>query len=543
MKPLVLAANMGFAGLNTSAWLRYRRALRHPRRVQSAMLRRYLARNAETVFGREHGFASIRSIEEYRARVPVRDYDQNEHYIARIVAGERGVLTREEVEVLEWSSGSTRAAKLIPFTRSLRSEFARSVGSWVTEIFARDPKLMSGPAYWSVSPAHAPPEVPGAAVPIGPLEDAQYLGGRLARLIDVTLAVPGSVSRIRDPELHRRATLLHLLASRELTLISVWHPSFLTLLVEALLRDWDALLSALTEGSGRSEGPLRFEPRAARARELSRIDPSDPKAIWPRLALISCWTHGPARRPAEELRALFPGVRIQGKGLLATEGIVSLPFGYSHPLALTSHFFEFVDGNDRARAAWELEEGEEYSVVLTTGGGLYRYALHDRVRVTGFLHDTPCLAFLGKDDHLSDLCGEKLSQGFVQAVVDRVLRAHGVSADFAMLAPEEGSPRPRYVLYLTARDQLPESLERELEGGLRANPHYAHCAALGQLGRAGVVPVAGDAPHRYMEHLAASGQRIGDIKPVALSPMTEWGRIFRPSPFDPAQPSRRGPGG
>ena len=46
-----------------------------------------------------------------------------------------------------------------------------------------------------------------------------------------------------------------------------------------------------------------------------------------------------------ELRALFPGVEIQGKGLLATEGVISIPLmGRPAPVpAVTSHFLEFLD--------------------------------------------------------------------------------------------------------------------------------------------------------------------------------------------------------
>ena len=56
------------------------------------------------------------------------------------------------------------------------------------------------------------------------------------------------------------------------------------------------------------------------------------------------------------------------------------------PLAVRSHFFEFIDQDfprsaaaaDRpTRLGHELEEGREYSLVLTTSGGLYRYLLRD----------------------------------------------------------------------------------------------------------------------------------------------------------------------
>jgi hypothetical protein len=42
-------------------------------------------------------------------------------------------------------------------------------------------------------------------------------------------------------------------------------------------------------------------------------------------------------------------------------------------LAVRSHFFEFVSADGKVRLAHELSDGAEYSVLLTTSGGLWRY--------------------------------------------------------------------------------------------------------------------------------------------------------------------------
>ena len=69
--------------------------------------------------------------------------------------------------------------------------------------------------------------------------------------------------------------------------------------------------------------------------------------------------------------------------------IVTIPFAGRHPLAIGSHFFEFIDANGCARLAHQLERGVDYTVVVTTGGGLYRYRLADRVSVDGWCAATP----------------------------------------------------------------------------------------------------------------------------------------------------------
>src|SRR5208283_2217805 len=102
----------------------------------------------------------------------------------------------------------------------------------------------------------------------------------------------------------------------------------------------------------------------------------EPGHLWPQLALISCWTSAASSSMKSEVQERFPGVHIQGKGLLATEGIVSIPIDrYETPVAAaTSHFLEFLDDDSgKYRLISELEEGREYLPILTTGGGFWRY--------------------------------------------------------------------------------------------------------------------------------------------------------------------------
>ena len=155
------------------------------------------------------------------------------------------------------------------------------------------------------------------------------------------------------------------------------------------------------------------------------------RLIWPKLALISCWADAGAGGYYEALQSLLPTVEIQPKGLLATEGCVSLPL-LGRPgaaLALRSHFFEFqpVDAPHDIRLAHELEPGGRYRVILTTGGGLYRYELRDEVEVVGFANRCPLLRFLGKSDCIGDLVGEKLSEPHVRAVLHGLFQRHPCS--------------------------------------------------------------------------------------------------------------------
>jgi GH3 auxin-responsive promoter len=528
-------ASLAWTGANVPAWVRYRAALDDPRRAQEALLLGYLRENASTAFGRAHGFARIRRMAEYQDLVPLARWADVAPWVDRIAAGERDVLTRSPVRVLEPTGGST-AAKRIPYTTALQRELRRAVGPWTFDLARRDPRLARGRSYWAITPVLAGrSERRGTGVQVGFEDDAEYLGGRWRRLVESTLAAPGALRLVADVESFRYLTLLFLLAARDLTLVSVWHPSFLTLLLEALPRHWDRLLADIAEGALRPPGPVSEAVRAVldrrlaadprRAKELRRAGPEDATRIWPQLRLVSCWGDGHAALHLPALRRSVPGVPIQVKGLLATEACVSIPFAGRRPLAVRSHFFEFLE-EGRARLAHELEEGGVYSVVVTTGGGLYRYRLEDRVQVDGLVGRTPSLRFLGKEGHVSDLVGEKLREDFVAGALARTFEAFSLRPRFALLAPRTDTERPRYALYLECDTPLPDGMPLRLERQLEEQGDYRYAVALGQLAPVEVVSISGDGLGAYLRRCQELGQRLGDIKPLALSPRPGWSSIF-----------------
>jgi hypothetical protein len=534
------------------AYRHYRAALAEPRRCQEAILRRYLTANAATEFGMRHGFARIRSLTDFQRNVPLSTFDDYSEAVEQIGRGERDVLSASPVRMLEPSSGSTSARKLVPYTAALQAEFRRAIAPWLIDLVRTLPSLRNGRSYWSITPAQAQPQPqPECAfdderaherpheteheherecdgktehrnVPVGFDSDAAYLGGWLAWLTSRALLDCKDLGQVRDLSEFRRLTLLRLLAARDLRLISVWHPTFFSLLLDELEDRWPVLLRDLATGVAPRGASRGIPASARRARELGSCDPRVPASIWPKLALLSCWGDGHAARDCSALARRIPRVVVQSKGLLATEACVSIPFAGQKPLAIRSHLFEFLDVNENAKMSWELELGESYSVVVTTGGGFYRYRLRDRVMVDGFVEATPSIRFVGKEDSMSDLCGEKLSEAFVADILERLLRALAPDAVFAMLAPSMTSARPRYLLFLESELAHGDELQAALESELARNPNYAHCVRLGQIEPVGVLRVGRDAAARYVDRMQIQGRRLGAIKPVALSPLMEW---------------------
>lgn len=523
-----LLTSLPWLAVNAAGYARFRSALSRPEEIQRKILFRYLRENAETAFGRTHGFSAIRTVTEFQERVPLSAWEDVAPWVDRIAAGEPGVLTRAPVKALETTSGSSSAAKRIPYTAAMQREIRRAVAPWVFDLYRHRPRLAKGCAYWSITPVAFEEERETSAVRVGFEEDSEYLGGFWRRLVDSTLAVPGAVRRARDVETFRYVTLLYLLRRADLTLISVWHPSFLTLLMDALPGLWKNLLEDVERGASTVAGTLAPLPR--RAAELRRLHPEETTRIWPRLGLLSCWGDSHAALHLPELARRFPGVEIQPKGLLATEAFVTIPFEGKAPLAVRSHFYELIpEGEERPRLAHEVEPGGVYSVVVTTGGGLYRYRLGDRVEVNGFVGRTPSFRFLGREGHTSDLRGEKLHESFVAGALERIFRLLETVPRFSLLAPEipaDPAAAPGYTLYLETEGPIPPELAGALEKELAANPHYRACVALGQLVPAKTFRIEKDGFLLYLRRCGERGQRMGDVKPLALSPLSGWSEVF-----------------
>jgi hypothetical protein len=94
---------------------------------------------------------------------------------------------------------------------------------------------------------------------------------------------------------------------------------------------------------------------------------------------------------------------------------------------------------------------------------------------------------------------------------------------FAMLAPDEC----RYTLFVEG--DVPDGFAERLDIALRSNNQYAYCRDLGQLDEPNVFHIARDAWPIYVRRLVSLDQRLGDIKPISLSPLTGWRDVFSPN--------------
>lgn len=484
-----------FAGISGAAKLLARRvaqaqarANQAPQQAQALVLRDIVGTMARTEYGQSLGLDGSETLETFRQKVPVVDYEAIAPWVVRQQGSERPVLAPERVRFFETTSGSSGAKKHIAYTRGLMRSMTNMLLLWADDVLRHGPQLRTGTAYFSVSPHFAPPEATPSGTRLGADNDADYVSSVTGWLISsLAVTVPGLKQCHRPQDFHR-ALCERLLRAQQLELISVWSPTFLSVALDYAVAHADELARATS-----------LDARRASALAAGQfID------VWPHLKLISCWADGASAGPAHELAERLPHAWLQPKGLLATEAPLTYPLiGREGGVPLLNEvLFEFQCDDGALKTIDELDEGDEAELIISQKAGLLRYRLGDRVRVVGRLSHAPLLSFVRRAGAVSDLVGEKLHE----ALVVDALRALGLRD--GVLIPD--ALARQYVLAAPSPTDA-EALERKLLAAF----HYQRARALGQLQPVRAVARA-QLAELMQSLLTERGQKLGDIKDRAL---------------------------
>ena len=478
-----------------------------------------LQRNRHSSFGRRYQFEGITSAVDFQQRVPLQHYEQLTESINAMASGEENVLFAGKPLAFERTSGSSGASKLIPYSSYSLSDFQSALLPWLTDVIDNH-ALDLGKAYWAISPVTRASQFTESGIPVG-ISDAEYLGEGAIDPFCALSAVPFWVAGLSDVDDWKTATLYHLLRAPDLVLVSVWSPTFLQLILDGFGEHYARLVALLSCG-----GTLAGQVLPADAAALSRLqdytvqgERGDCSVLWPKLRLVSCWGDASSEPYFRELARQCPQAVFQRKGLLATEGVVTVPDSQGDArLCLNSGFYEFLDRGGNSLLAEELRAGDSYQLVITTAGGLYRYSTGDQVECTEEADNeqAPALRFLGRAGVSSDLVGEKLTDSFVSQCLSAV-------TGFGMLVPApRQATRPTYLLLLG--DEVTDdagAIAERVEQLLKENPHYAYARRIGQLGALEVRHVSSPL-ERYMSWAQRCNTRLGDIKPSSLRTEPEF---------------------
>jgi hypothetical protein len=496
---------------------RFERDCHDPARVQADLLRRILARQSATAFGRDHHFASIRTAADYRRHVPVAPYEYVEPYVERVKKGETDALIAgDRVLMFALTSGTTAARKLIPVTTQYLADYRRGWNFWGVRAY-RDHRGRRLFLRAIVQMVGDPEEFrTEAGIPCGNLSG--FTAQVQKRIIRWLYAVPAVTGKVKDAR-SRYYVALRLALPRSCALFLAANPSTLVMLGRVLDQEKEKLLRDVYDGTLTADLDLPPEVRAyvvprlkkhpERARELDAIAEKAgqlyPKDVWPpETTLVGTWTGGSMGPYLRQLPRYFGDPPVRDLGLLASEGRMTIPFANDTPagvLDIWSHYFEFIPEGEfespspTVLGAHELEDGKSYFLVPTTASGLYRYQISDLVRVRGFLGKTPLVEFLGKGHRFANLTGEKLSEHQVTQAMESAARRTGFHIGGYSLAPVWDDERPFYGLFIEDPDATDgDALKRFLAEYDRAlgelNIEYAAKRESARLGpvRAFVIP-------------------------------------------------------
>ena len=401
---------------------RRRRALervsRDAAQIQERALLSLVAAARDTEFGLAHGFASIRSIADYQACVPVGEYRDVAPLLHRALGGECSIVWPGRTRDWVRTAGTTAGPKIIPVTAEAFSSHQK--GAWdaflmgVGRVGARH--LVGGPML-----------LLGGSTAFSPAGDGGQIGdlsGFIVRRLPPGirgLYSPGpELSAI--PDWGTRIDAVAALASRQDVRLLAGIPSWLVDLLE----------------------------RVARARQTGGCAVRDLGQCWPNLRVL---IHGGvAFAPYASALDEWIGRRLERIEVYpASEGFVGMQTEASGGLTLMLDygiFYEFIPVEDlggakpRRHTVAEVELGRAYAVVVSTPAGLWSYLLGDTVRFTK--RDPLRLFISGRTRHYVNACGENVIVEEVErALVGACRRTEAEVVEFTVAPrfPSAGEPR------------------------------------------------------------------------------------------------------
>ncbi len=378
-----------------------------PARIQQDQLLHLVRRAADTRFGRDHGFAEIRSVADFQRRVPIRRYEAFwTQYWQPAFPAIGGATWPGHIPYFALTSGTSSAkSKYIPVSREMVRSNRRSAFDVLVHHLHKRPR-------------------------------SRVFGGRnfvLGGSVDLVEEAPGirvgdlsGIAAREVPALVRRFTFPPPALARE----SDWERKIATLAAASLRED------IRTVAGTASWLPMLLD-------KLQQLKPGPPRLahFYPNLELV---VHGgvnvaPYRERFEgwlegshaELREVYP----------ASEGFIAVADrGTGEGLRLNLDgglFYEFIPvadiDSERPSRHWidTVETGQDYAIVLSSCAGVWAYLLGDTVRFVDLA--PPRILVTGRVSWFLSAFGEHLSHEEIEGAVTQAAQAIGATlADYTV---------------------------------------------------------------------------------------------------------------
>lgn len=391
----------------------------------------YLINSAKnTVFGQDHDFKNIRTYQDFRHRVPVRDYEDLKPYIEQVVAGWKDVLWQGKPVYFAKTSGTTSGTKYIPISKesityhinSARNALLAYIHETGKSQFL-DQKLI----FLSGSPIldtkngiltgrlsgivnhHVPNYLRSNQLPSYQTNCIEDWEGKLEKIIDETI-------------------------HKNMSLISGIPPWVQMYFDKIQARTGKQIKDVFPDFSVFVYGGVNFEPYRAKLLE----------SIGKKIDSIETY-------PASEgFIAYQDAQNVEGLLLLLNHGI----------------FYEFIPTEEyfkekpKRLSIEEVEIGVNYALILNTNAGLWGYSIGDTVK---FVSKNPYrILVTGRTKHFISAFGEHVIGEEVEKAMKYVMELHKEVeiTEFTVapqVAPTEGLPHHEWLI---AFAKLPQNMEK-----------------------------------------------------------------------------------
>lgn len=331
--------------------------MKYPIEVQKEVFEKLLHRAETTEWGQKYGYVDIKSQEQFCQRVPLQTYEDLKPYMLRLKAGEQNLLWPTEINWFAKSSGTTAdKSKFIPVSREALEECHYKGGKDLLALYNHtfpNNNLYSGKSL-----------VMGGSSSINELRKDSYYGDLSAIIIN---NLPFWAEFKRIPE-------------RSIALMDKWEEK-----IEVMARS--VMYEDVTNMAGVPSWTLVLLKRILEITGKANI-----AEVWPNLELF---IHGgvsfePYRKQFE---AIIPKRDMHYyESYNASEGyfgIQDLPDRNDMLLMLDyGIYYEFIpvaqaqEDQPQTIGLADVEIGENYEMVISTNGGLWRYRLGDTVEFT-----------------------------------------------------------------------------------------------------------------------------------------------------------------
>ncbi len=443
------------------------RKTRKPTVAQEQFLLSLLKAYQETEFGRKHNFKEIKTVEQFRERLPILPYSSYEPYLERIAKGEQNILTPDRVVYLNLTSGSTGKQKLIPVTKESRKVLNRanrvSMGFVAEAIQKRG--LPIGKIFLTSSVqlyGRTKGGIDYGPVSVGDLRLNNFLYKQVFAFPYEALQPEDSLARhyvcllfaLRNPDLRICAFNFPVLA---LQLCKYLESHSLELIQDLELGTIAPWLKLKPELRAKLETQFRAYPkRAAQLRQILQDKGRlTPKLVWQNLSFITTARGGTSDFYLQKFPEYFGDTPVFGGIYSSAEATFGIHRDFNRDgsiLAIETGFFEFIPqeqwgvSQPKTLLPHEVKVGEHYRILMSNYSGFFRYDIGDVVEVVGWYEQTPLIVFRHRLGGMLSSTTEKTTEFHVIQVMQQLQKEFNLSLENFCITLSEDEVPPHYLV-------------------------------------------------------------------------------------------------